>query len=240
MSSTRKLYQRPLDIRHGRIDMGHGAGGRAAAQLIEELFLPAFDNPWLRQGDDGAVFEPPPLPPGARLVMATDGHVVSPLFFPGGDVGSLSVHGTINDIAMMGAQPLYLAASFILEEGFALADLARIVESMGRAARVAGVPVITGDTKVVERGKGDGCFISTTGFGVRAPGVAVGGALAQQGDVVLLSGTVGEHGVAVLSQRESLAFETSILSHRAALHGLVAQLLAGAVPKQEGEQLKFG
>ena len=230
MSSTRKLYQRPLDIRHGRIDMGHGAGGRAAAQLIEELFLPAFDNPWLRQGDDGAVFEPPPLPPGARLVMATDGHVVSPLFFPGGDVGSLSVHGKINDIAMMGAQPLYLAASFILEEGFALADLARIVESMGRAARVAGVPVITGDTKVVERGKGDGCFISTTGFGVRAPGVAVGGALAQQGDVVLLSGTVGEHGVAVLSQRESLAFETSILSDSAALHGLVAQLLA-AVPE---------
>ena len=229
MSSTRKLYQRPLDIRHGRIDMGHGAGGRAAAQLIEELFLPAFDNPWLRQGDDGAVFEPPPLPPGARLVMATDGHVVSPLFFPGGDVGSLSVHGTINDIAMMGAQPLYLAASFILEEGFALADLARIVDSMGRAARVAGVPVITGDTKVVERGKGDGCFICSTGFGVRAPGVAVGGALAQPGDVVLLSGTVGEHGVAVLSQRESLAFETSIVSDSAALHGLVADLLS-AVP----------
>ena len=230
MSSTRKLYQRPLDIRHGRIDMGHGAGGRAAAQLIEELFLPAFDNPWLRQGDDGAVFEPPPLPPGARLVMATDGHVVSPLFFPGGDVGSLSVHGTINDIAMMGAQPLYLAASFILEEGFALADLARIVESMGRAAHAAGVPVITGDTKVVERGKGDGCFISTTGIGVRAPGVAVGGALARPGDVVLLSGTIGEHGVAVLSQRESLAFETSIVSDSAALHGLVAQLLA-AVPR---------
>ena len=230
MSSTRKLYQRPLDIRHGRIDMGHGAGGRAAAQLIEELFLPAFDNPWLRQGDDGAVFEPPPLPPGARLVMATDGHVVSPLFFPGGDVGSLSVHGTINDIAMMGAQPLYLAASFILEEGFALADLARIVDSMGRAARVAGVPVITGDTKVVERGKGDGCFICSTGFGVRAPGVAVGGALAQPGDVVLLSGTVGEHGVAVLSQRESLAFETSIVSDSAALHGLVADLLS-AVPE---------
>ena len=162
MKPVKKDYIRPLDIRHGRIDMGHGAGGRAAAQLIEELFLAAFDNDYLRQGNDGAVFAPPALPPGARLVMATDGHVVSPLFFPGGDVGCLSVHGTVNDVAMSGARPLYLTASFILEEGFPLVDLKRIVDSMAQASREAGVPVITGDTKVVERGKGDGVFISTT------------------------------------------------------------------------------
>ncbi|MDC8786133.1 hydrogenase expression/formation protein HypE [Roseateles koreensis] len=228
MSTVKKDYVRPLDIRHGRVDMGHGAGGRAASQLIEELFLAAFDNEWLRQGDDGAVFTPPPLPPGARLVMATDGHVVSPLFFPGGDVGCLSVHGTVNDVAMSGATPLYLTASFVLEEGFALAELKRIVDSMARAAREAGVPVITGDTKVVERGKGDGVFISTTGLGVVAAGVHISGRNARPGDVLLLSGTLGEHGVAVLSQRESLAFETTITSDTAALHTLVAAMLAAA------------
>lgn len=228
MSAVKKDYIRPLDIRHGRIDMGHGAGGRSAAQLIEELFLAAFDNEFLRQGNDGAVFAPPPLPAGARLVMATDGHVVSPLFFPGGDVGCLSVHGTVNDVAMSGATPLYLTASFILEEGFPLADLKRIVESMAQAARQAGVPVITGDTKVVERGKGDGVFISTTGLGVVAPGVDISGSHARPGDVVLLSGTIGEHGVAVLSQRESLEFETTIQSDTAALHTLVAAMLQAA------------
>ncbi|WP_027476513.1 hydrogenase expression/formation protein HypE [Curvibacter gracilis] len=223
--SLRKDYIRPLDIRHGRIDMNHGAGGRASAQLIEELFLPALDNAFLRQGNDGATL---PLPPAGRLVMSTDGHVVSPLFFPGGDLGALSVHGTLNDVAMMGAAPLYLSASFILEEGFALADLQRLVQSMGRAAREAGVPVVTGDTKVVERGKGDGVFISTTGVGVVAPGIDVSGAHARAGDVVLLSGPIGEHGVAVLSQRESLAFETAILSDSAALHTLVADMLQAA------------
>ncbi|MBV5292140.1 MAG: hydrogenase expression/formation protein HypE [Curvibacter lanceolatus] len=223
--SLRKDYIRPLDIRHGRIDMNHGAGGRASAQLIEELFLPALDNAFLRQGNDGATL---PLPPAGRLVMSTDGHVVSPLFFPGGDLGALSVHGTLNDVAMMGATPLYLSASFILEEGFALADLQRLVQSMGRAAREAGVPVVTGDTKVVERGKGDGVFISTTGVGVVAPGIDVSGAHARAGDVVLLSGPIGEHGVAVLSQRESLAFETAILSDSAALHTLVADMLQAA------------
>ena len=228
MNMLKKDYIRPLDIKHGRIDMGHGAGGRAAAQLIEELFLPAFENDYLRQGNDGAVFAPPPLPPGARLVMATDGHVVSPLFFPGGDVGCLSVHGTLNDVAMSGAQPLYLSASFILEEGFALAELKRIVDSMAQAAREAGVPIITGDTKVVERGKGDGVFISTTGLGVVAPGVEIAGSNARAGDVLLLSGTIGEHGVAVLSQRESLAFETTIASDTAALHTLVAAMLRAA------------
>ncbi|MEO8507921.1 MAG: AIR synthase related protein, partial [Betaproteobacteria bacterium] len=148
-------YIRPMDFRHGRVDMTHGGGGRAMAQLIDELFVSAFDNEWLRQANDQAAFA---VPPG-RMVMATDSHVVSPLFFPGGDIGCLSVHGTINDVAMSGALPLYLAAGFILEEGFALADLKRIVESMAAASREAGVPVVTGDTKVVEKGKGDGVFI---------------------------------------------------------------------------------
>lgn len=221
----KKDYIRPLDIRNGRVDMGHGAGGRAAAQLIEELFLAAFDNEYLRQGDDGAALA---IPVGAKLVMATDGHVVSPLFFSGGDVGSLSVHGTINDVAMCGAVPLYLAASFILEEGFPLADLKRIVDSVAAASRAAGVPVVTGDTKVVEKGKGDGVFISTTGVGVVAAGVHVSGANARPGDAVLLSGTIGEHGVAVLSKRESLDFETTVASDSAALHGLVAAMLAAS------------
>ena len=229
MSATRD-YLRPLDLKHGRVDMNHGAGGRASAQLVDELFARAFDNEFLRQGNDGASL---PLPAalaagGGRLAMATDGHVVSPLFFPGGDVGSLAVHGTINDVAMLGATPLYLSASFILEEGFPLADLKRIVESMAAASREAGVPVVTGDTKVVEQGKGDGVFIATTGIGVVPAGVDIGGARARSGDVVLLSGSIGEHGVAVLSKRESLDFETTIASDRAALHGLVAAMLAAA------------
>jgi len=222
-------YIRPLDIRHGRIDMSHGAGGKASAQLIEELFLAALDNEFLRQGDDGAALALPGFDPAeGRIVMATDAHVVSPLFFPGGDVGCLSVHGTINDVAMLGARPLYLSASFIIEEGFPLADLERIARSMAAAAREAGVPVVTGDTKVVEQGKGDGVFISTTGIGVLPPGVEISGRNARPGDVVLLSGTVGDHGVAVLSQRESLAFETTIVSDTAALHTLVAAMLAAA------------
>jgi hydrogenase expression/formation protein HypE len=224
-------YLRPLDFRQGRIDMNHGAGGRASAQLIDEVFLRAFDHPLLRQGNDGATLPAPP--PGHRLVMATDGHVISPLFFPGGDIGCLAVHGTVNDVAMMGATPLYLAASFILEEGFPLADLRRIAESMGAAAREAGVPIVTGDTKVVERGKGDGVFIHTTGLGALAPGVNIGGANARPGDVVLLSGTIGDHGVAVLSKRESLDFETTIESDTAALHTLVAAMLR-AVPGDSG------
>lgn len=224
---NKRGYVRPLDLRQGRVEMAHGAGGRASAQLIEEIFLRAFDNPWLREGNDGAVLSPV-LMPGERLVMATDAHVISPLFFPGGDIGSLAVHGTLNDVAMNGARPLYLSASFILEEGFPLADLKRIAESMGHAAREAGVAIVTGDTKVVERGKGDGVFISTTGIGVVAAGIDTGGARARPGDVILLSGSIGEHGVAILSQRESLEFETQIRSDSAALHGLVAGMLVVA------------
>ncbi len=225
MSPVRKDYIRPVDFKHGCVDLSHGGGGRAMAQLIDELFQRAFDNEWLRQGNDQATFT---VPPG-RLVMATDSHVVSPLFFPGGDIGCLSVHGTINDVAMSGAVPLYLAAGFILEEGFALADLKRIVESMAAASKEAGVPVVTGDTKVVEKGKGDGVFITTTGVGVVPEGVQISGDRARPGDRILVSGTIGDHGVAIMSLRENLSFETTIRSDTAALHGLVAAMVR-AVP----------
>ncbi len=213
---------RALDLKHGRIDLAHGSGGRAMAQLIEELFARHLDNPFLAQGDDGAVL------PGTdgRLVMATDSHVISPLFFPGGNIGSLSVHGTVNDLAVMGARPLWLSAAFILEEGLPLADLARIVESMGEAGRAAGVPIVTGDTKVVERGKGDGVFITTTGVGSLPPGRDVSGRHARPGDVVLISGTLGDHGMAIMAARENLGFETPIVSDSAALHGLTEALFA--------------
>ncbi len=214
-----------LNTRNGTVDMTHGSGGRAMAQLIEELFVRQLDNAWLRQANDQALFEVP----AGRLVMSTDGHVISPLFFPGGDIGSLSVHGTINDIAMSGARPLYLSAGFILEEGFPLADLEKIVAGMGRAAAAAGVPVVTGDTKVVEKGKADGVFITTTGIGVVPEGVNISGELARPGDAVLVSGSMGDHGVAIMSSRENLEFETSIESDSAALHTLVADMIA-AVP----------
>jgi hydrogenase expression/formation protein HypE len=160
--------------------------------------------------------------------MATDSHVVSPLFFPGGDIGCLSVHGTINDVAVLGAKPLYLAAAFVLEEGFPLADLKRIVESMAAASREAGVPIVTGDTKVVEQGKGDGVFITTTAVGVVPDGVDIRGDRAQPGDKVLVSGTMGDHGVAIMSLRENLTFETTIASDTAALHGMTAAIVAAA------------
>jgi hydrogenase expression/formation protein HypE len=226
MSGTVKPgYVRPLDLKHGRVDLSHGSGGRAMAQLVEQLFLEAFDNEWLRQRNDQARF----AVQAGRMVMSTDSHVVSPLFFPGGDIGSLSVHGTINDVAMSGARPLYLAAGFILEEGFPLADLKRIVASMARAAQDAGVPVITGDTKVVEQGKGDGVFVTTTGVGVVPEGIEISGDRARPGDRILVSGTIGDHGMAIMSQRESLSFASDIVSDSAALHTLVAAMVE-AVP----------
>lgn len=225
MSGDRRFPLR-LDLRQGAVDMSHGAGGRAMAQLIAELFQTRLDNALLRQGNDQALFSPPP----GRLVMSTDGHVISPLFFPGGDIGCLAVHGTVNDVAMAGARPLYLAAGFILEEGFPLADLVRVVEGMARAANEAGVPVVTGDTKVVERGKGDGVFITTTGVGVVPDGVEISGDRARPGDAVLVSGYLGDHGVAVMSKRENLGFEVEIQSDTAALHGLVAGMVE-AVPE---------
>ncbi len=203
------------------VDLSHGSGGRAMAQLIERLFVKHFDNELLRQGNDQALF----ASPGGRLVMATDSHVVSPLFFPGGDIGSLAVHGTVNDVAMSGAKPVFLSAGFILEEGFPLADLERIVISMAAAAREAGTPIVTGDTKVVERGKGDGVFINTTGIGAVPDGVNISGDRARPGDKILLNGAIGEHGVAILSSRENLQFETTIRSDSAALHTLVADMV---------------
>lgn len=219
-------FPRKLDLRHGRVEMQHGGGGRAMAQLVEELFVAAFANPALSALNDQAVL----APTAGRLVVATDSHVVSPLFFPGGDIGCLSVHGTVNDVAMAGAEPLYLAAGFILEEGFPLADLARIVESMARAAREAGVAIVTGDTKVVEAGKGDGVFITTTGVGVARAGFETGAARARPGDVLLLSGPIGEHGVAIMACREGLDFDVPIVSDTAALHGLVAALCDALPP----------
>lgn len=215
-----------IDLKNGTITMAHGGGGRATAQLIENLFLKHFDNTLLRQGNDQACFEVS----AGRMVMSTDSHVISPLFFPGGDIGSLAVHGTVNDVAMSGAKPLYLSASFILEEGLALADLERIVISMAEAARQADVKIICGDTKVVERGKGDGVFITTTGVGTVPAGVTISGDRARPGDAILISGTIGDHGIAVLSKRENLEFETTIESDSAALHGLVAEMIK-AVPQ---------
>lgn len=223
MSATR-LRARKLDLRNGRVDLSHGAGGRATAQLVDEIFRAAFDNPLLNRGNDQAAFDVP----GGRMVMSTDGYVISPLFFPGGDIGSLAVHGTINDVAMAGARPLHLAASYILEEGFPLADLQRIATSMARAALEAGVAIVTGDTKVVERGKADGVFISTTGVGVVPPGLDLSADRACPGDRVIVSGSIGDHGVAVMSKRNNLGFETEILSDSAALHGLVAEMVQAA------------
>ncbi len=191
------------------------------AQLIDEIFRESFDNPFLDRGNDQAAFDVP----AGRMVMSTDGYVISPLFFPGGNIGSLAVHGTINDIAMGGARPLHLAASYIIEEGFPLADLQRIAISMGHAALEAGVAIVTGDTKVVERGKGDGVFISTTGIGIVPQGLDLSAELARPGDRVILSGCIGDHGVAVMSKRSNLGFETEILSDSAALHELVAEMV---------------
>jgi hydrogenase expression/formation protein HypE len=222
VSAPRRRTRR-LDLRRGLVDLSHGAGGRATAQLVDEIFREAFDNPFLDQENDQATFDPPI----GRMVMSTDAFVIWPLFFPGGDIGSLAVHGTINDVAMAGARPLHMAATYIIEEGF---PLDRIARSMGRAAWEAGVAIVTGDTKVVERGKADGVFISTTGLGVVPAGLALSGDRARPGDRVILSGSIGDHGVAVMSKRNNLGFETEILSDSAALHGLVADMVDAAGP----------
>jgi len=225
MSSNEKRFPLRLDTKGGKVDMTHGSGGRAMAQLIQEMFVKHFDNDLLRQANDQAAFDIG----GGRMVISTDGHVISPLFFPGGDIGSLSVHGTVNDVAMAGAKPLYLSVGFILEEGFPFADLERIVASMGQASRDAGVPVVTGDTKVVEKGKGDGVFITTTGVGMVPAGVNISGDLARPGDAILVNGSLGDHGVAIMSSRDNLEFETTIESDSAALHTLIAKMVE-AVP----------
>ena len=217
-------YITKLNISTGKVDLSHGGGGRAMAQLIDQLFIKHFDNDLLRQHNDQALF----TVPAGRLAISTDSYVISPLFFPGGEIGSLAVHGTVNDVAMSGAQPLYLAAGFILEEGFALADLEKIVISMAAAAKHAGTPIVTGDTKVVERGKGDGVFINTTGVGIVPEGVNISGDRAQPGNAILISGSMGDHGVAIMAGRENLQFETTLVSDSAALNSLVADMVAAA------------
>lgn len=214
-----------LDFKNGFIDLSHGSGGRASAALIEQLFLKHFDNPWLNALNDQACFDAHE----GRMVVATDSHVISPIFFPGGDIGSLSVHGTVNDVVMSGAVPKFLTAGFVLEEGFSLADLERIVKSMADAAREAGVAIVAGDTKVVEKGKGDGVYINTTGIGFVPAGVNISGDRAKPGDHVILSGFMGDHGIAVMSQREGLHFHTTLKSDTASLNGLVAKMVE-AVP----------
>lgn len=204
-----------------RVVLGHGSGGKLSADLIRDVFLPALQNPVLAQLNDQAVV----TINGLRLALTTDSFVVKPLFFPGGDIGSLAVHGTINDLAVGGAVPLFLTAAFILEEGLPMDELQRAVQSMQRAAALAGVQVVSGDTKVVEKGKGDGLFINTTGIGVVPDGIELSADRAQPGDKVLLSGTLGDHGIAILAQREGLEFETTIESDSAALHTLVADML---------------
>jgi hydrogenase expression/formation protein HypE len=203
------------------IQLAHGGGGRQSQHLMEQVFLPLFDNPELRRLHDGALLEVG----DSRVAFTTDSYVVRPLFFPGGNIGDLAVNGTINDLAMCGAAPMALSAGFILEEGLSIEVLARITESMQRAAQAAGVCIVTGDTKVVDRGKGDGVFINTAGLGLVRPGVEIRPDRACPGDKVLVSGEIAAHGIAVLSVREGLGFETPLTSDTAALNGLVARLL---------------
>jgi len=204
--------------------MGHGGGGSLTADLVEHLFAPAFRNDTLDAMGDSAVLE---LPAGAtRLAFSTDSYVIRPLFFPGGSIGEIAVHGTVNDLAMAGAQPLFLSAGFILEEGLPLDHLGEIVRRMSEAARSAGVLLVTGDTKVVEKGHGDGCYINTSGVGVVPAGLKLGPHLARPGDAILINGRIGDHGIAILSVREGMEFETAVVSDTAALNGLVAAILA--------------
>jgi hydrogenase expression/formation protein HypE len=213
--------QRKVRERSERITLAHGAGGKATQTLVEAVFLEAFRNPLLEKLEDQAVFDVK----GGRLAFTTDGYVVSPLFFPGGDIGDLAVNGTVNDLAVSGARPLHLSAGFILEEGFPVDDLRRIAASMARAAANACVTIVTGDTKVVERGKGDGCFITTAGIGVLEREDVLGAERARPGDAVIVSGAVAEHGVTILLARGHLEIEADLVSDTAPLHGLVGALL---------------
>jgi hydrogenase expression/formation protein HypE len=203
------------------IVLAHGSGGKLSQQLIQEILLPQFRNEWLGVQHDGAVLSVN----GARLAFSTDSYVVSPIFFPGGDIGKLAVHGTVNDLAMCGARPLYLSAGFILEEGLSMRDLWKVVLSMREAAAIADVALVTGDTKVVDRGKADKIFINTSGIGVVPEGVNVHPGRARPGDKVIVSGEIAIHGIAIMSVREGLEFETEICSDSAPLHGLVSALL---------------
>ena len=207
---------------HKQIVLGHGSGGKLTSELIDTIFRPAFSNPVLDKLDDQAVLSIG----NSRLAFTTDSFVVTPIFFPGGDIGQLAVNGTVNDLAMSGARPLYLAAAFILEEGLLMDDLRRVVESMRHAAVEAGVQFVTGDTKVVDRGKGDQIFITTTGIGILDSDLTISADRARPGDKILLSGFIGDHGMTIMAQRENLEFEGAVESDCASLHGLVAAMLA--------------
>ncbi|HVK21118.1 MAG TPA: hydrogenase expression/formation protein HypE [Actinokineospora sp.] len=217
-----KARRRRAKVREERITLSHGSGGKATQTLVEAVFLDAFRNPMLEQLEDAAEF----TVDGARLALTTDSFVVSPLFFPGGDIGDLAVNGTVNDLAVSGARPLYLTAGFILEEGFPVADLTRIVDSMAAAAAVAGVKIVTGDTKVVQRGKADGCYINTAGVGVLDADTRLGVATVRPGDVILVSGPIGEHGITIMLARGELDIDADLESDTAPVHGLVSALLA--------------
>lgn len=212
-------------MKRDTIQLDHGSGGRATHELVGKIFARAFQNEFLNEMNDSALMHVS----AGTLAMSTDSYVVDPIFFPGGNIGSLAVHGTVNDLSMSGARPLYLTAGFILEEGLSLDTLQRIIESMAEAAREAGVFIVAGDTKVVPRGKADKMFINTAGIGVVPPGIRLGGQYAQPGDAVLINGSIGDHGMAVLCKREGLAFENEIRSDSASLNGLVEKML-GAFP----------
>jgi hydrogenase expression/formation protein HypE len=222
-----RARRRRPKVREERITMSHGAGGKATHTLIEAIFLDAFRNPLLEPLEDAAIL----TVNGSRIALTTDSYVVHPLFFPGGDIGDLAVNGTVNDLSVAGATPLYLSAGFILEEGFPVADLTRVVASMKAAADKAGVRIVTGDTKVVEKGKADGCYINTAGVGLIERDVTLGVATAQPGDAILVSGPIGDHGITIMLARGELDIEADDLeSDTAPLNGLVADLL-GAVPR---------
>lgn len=213
----------PLPLRtKDQVLLGHGSGGKLTADLIRDVFLPAFQNPILAGMNDQAIVRLN----GSRVAFTTDSFVVKPLFFHGGDIGSLAVHGTVNDLAMGGAQPLFLSVAFIIEEGLSMDTLQRVAESLGLAAQTAGVQVVTGDTKVVEKGSGDGLFINTTGLGLVPDGIDMSADQARPGDAVILSGSIGEHGIAILSERGGIEFDTPVESDSAALHTLVRDMLA--------------
>lgn len=219
-------YVRKLNLKNDTINLTHGAGGMATAQLIEEIFAKHLTNAWLDEGHDGALLPPITHP----VAVSCDAHVVTPLFFPGGDIGRLAVAGTVNDVAVCGAKPLYIAATFILEEGLSLSVLDRIVQSMAETAREAGVAVVTGDTKVVEKGHGDGIYISTTGIGEALVDYPITGRMARPGDAVLISGSMGDHGTTILGQREALSFAASVQSDTAPLNAMVQALLNDVRP----------
>ncbi len=220
-----RARRRPPKVREERITMSHGSGGKATRTLIEAIFLDAFRNPLLEPLEDSARLHVG----GSRLALTTDSYVVSPLFFPGGDIGDLAVNGTVNDLSVAGATPLYLSAGFILEEGFPVADLTRIVESMRDAAAAAGVIVVTGDTKVVQKGKADGCYVNTAGVGLIERDVTLGVATVQPGDAIIVSGPIGDHGITIMLARGELDIEADIGSDTAPLNALTASLL-DAVP----------